>query len=73
MILENMKCNLKNEKVCRDNAHDTLVFLAFAQIKSAATSRSFGTLLSISPLSICRVVMALPRASPAAPTFGAVC
>jgi hypothetical protein len=73
MVLENMKCNLKNEKMCRGNAHGTLVFLAFAQIKSAATSRSFGTLLSSFLLSICRVVMALPRASPAAPTFGPVC
>jgi hypothetical protein len=70
MILENMKRNLKNEKMCRDNAHGTLVFLAFAQIKRAATSRSFGAPLSISLLSICRVVMALPRASPVTPTFG---
>jgi hypothetical protein len=69
MVLENMKCNLKNEKMCRDNAHGTLVFLAFAQIRSAATGRSFGVLLSISLLSICRVVMALLRASPMAPTF----
>jgi hypothetical protein len=74
MILENMKCNLKNEKMCRDNAHGTLVFLAFAQIRSATTGRSFGvllsiSLLSISLLSICRVVMALLRASPMAPTF----
>jgi hypothetical protein len=71
MILENMKCNLKNEKMCRDNAHGTLVFFAFAQITSAVTSRSFA-LLSISLLSICRVVLALPRASPVAPTFGLV-
>jgi hypothetical protein len=78
MILENMKCNLKIEKMCRGNAHGTLVFLAFAQIESAVTSRSFGALHSISPhsislLSICRVAMALPRASPVAPAFRPVC
>jgi hypothetical protein len=77
MILENMNCNLKNEKMCRDNTHGTLVFLAFAQIESAATSRSPGALLSI-PLvsiflvSIGRVVMALPRASTVTPLFGRV-
>jgi hypothetical protein len=69
MILENMKCNLKIEKMCRDNAHGTLVFLAFAQIESAATSRSFGALLAISLFSICCVAMALLGASPVAPTF----
>jgi hypothetical protein len=69
MVLENMKCNLKNEKMCRDNAHGTLVFLAFAQIKSAAAGRSPGALRSISLLSICRAVTALLRASPTAPTF----
>jgi hypothetical protein len=70
MVLENMKCNLKNEKMCRDNAHGTLVFLAFAQIKSATTSRPFRA--SISLLSTSRVVIALPRSSPVTPTFGPV-
>jgi hypothetical protein len=69
MVLENMKCNLKNEKMCRDNAHGTLVFLAFAQIRSAAASRSPSARRSISLLSICRAVTALLRASPAARTF----
>jgi hypothetical protein len=69
MVLEKMNCNLKNEKMCRDNAHGTLVFLAFAQINTAATSRSFGALLPVSLLSICRAAMALLRASPVAPTF----
>jgi hypothetical protein len=68
-----MKRNLKTEEMCRGNAHGTLVFLAFAQIKSAATSPSFGSLLSISPLSIYRLVVALPRASPAPHMFGPVC
>jgi hypothetical protein len=64
MVLENMKRNLKNEKMCRDYAHGTLVFFAFAQIKSVVTSRSFGALLSI-----CCMVTAVLRASPVAPTF----
>jgi hypothetical protein len=67
MVLENMKCNLKNEKMCQDYAHGTLVLFAFAQINSVVTSRSIGAVLSI-----CYVVMALLRASPTAPTVRSV-